>query len=666
MPPRRACDVCYKRKIQCSISSPDTPCNWCSHHNLTCKFTRNKPRNTKNRAKLSDVQELFDRVKQLESALAQATSSHQTPSEASPRLGDPTTPGVEQDESLHYVTPSSLDDQSYVPETTPNFSVSPQTNLQFTNLSFGQIRFSGRHLGQNWYYKGTPLLSQEGQRWISTRTGQEANLGRFQLFGSEAGQLPSAFSPPRLSISTQKLWELPEKTVTQEIINRFFRSPIRLNCPILDIVLFEDTMEIAYQSFSGGPSSPAQCSAIACVFAALSISCRLKGLEEVPLSIKGDVYAAKAHQLLGHVTGEASLANLQTVLLLQLHRTQNGLWQNATFLHSVACRMVCSLGGNVHEPLTSRRPETSCTERESRHIRMLFWLCYVLDKDISLRSGQPPLLTEDYCDLKPPEDYMSCYTFSPSSNEDIGAGGIPDDSFMPQLPGDPGLSYLKERTCRLLYAPQSFKITDSQLLHRIRQLDDELESWRLSIPPDFRPRLSIPPNRPLIPVGMKVPQMMRCINLQLEYHYLTTAIHTTVRRCGAASPEAGDLPEDLHIVVHSSTDLTLEASRSTLLFLKVPITVLAEEAFWHVVFYSTVAAMSLFTNILLHPLDPRVEIDIELLVSGVGIIRSMPTATLTHGEIGHVQETIDFIMELVQLGSCAISKAKREERRQVS
>ncbi|KAH6972881.1 hypothetical protein BKA56DRAFT_592967 [Ilyonectria sp. MPI-CAGE-AT-0026] len=659
MPPRRACDICYKRKIQCSIPDPDAPCNWCSHHNLTCKFTRAKQRNTKNRAKLSDIQELFNRIEQLEGALAQSTANRQTPREVSSTPAELATPAPEQDESLQYVTPSSLGGQSSVPEFTQSPLVSPQTNTQLTNFSFGQIRFSGRHLGQNWYYKGTPLLSEAGQNWISSRTGQDVNLGKFHLFGSQEGLRPSTFSALQLHISSQELWELPDKNVTQKILSGFFSSPSRLAFPILDRILFEHTLETAYEPFSGMPSSPVHVSAIACVHAALSTICQLKQSREISPSIKSDACAAKVQCMLGHITGDATLVNLQTVLMLQMHQTHTGQWQNATFMHSIACRMVCGLGGHIYQPL-------SCTERQSHHIRMLFWLCYVLDKDISLRSGQPPLLTEDYCDLTPPEDYLSCYSCSPGSDdEDSRTSGDADGTFTSHFPGDPGLSYLKEKTCRLLYSPQAYRMTDSQLLLHIRQLEDELERWRISIPPEFRPKLSIPPNRSLLPVEMKTPQILRYINLQLEYHYLTTAIHTTVRRCGADRPEADDLPEDLHIVAHSSTDLTLEASRSTLLFLKAPISVLAEEAFWHVVFYSTVAAMSMFTNILLHPLDTRVQLDIELLVSAVGIIRSMPLGTLTHDEVDHVQQTNDFIMELVRLGSCAISKAKREERHEL-
>ncbi|KAG7142142.1 hypothetical protein HYQ45_001419 [Verticillium longisporum] len=44
MPPRRACDICFKRKIQCAIPSPGAPCNWCSHQNIACTFEREPQR----------------------------------------------------------------------------------------------------------------------------------------------------------------------------------------------------------------------------------------------------------------------------------------------------------------------------------------------------------------------------------------------------------------------------------------------------------------------------------------------------------------------------------------------------------------------------------------------------------------------------------------------
>lgn len=272
--------------------------------------------NVRTRARLSDIKELFNRIEQLEGALAQSTANKQTPREVSSSPAEITTPATAQDESLQYVTPSSLGGQSCVPESTQSPLVSPQPNTQLPNLSFGQIRFSGRHLGQNWYYKGTPLLSEAGQNWISSRTGQDVNLGKFHLFGSQEGLFASTFSAFQLHISSQELWELPDKSVTQKILSGFFSSPSRLAFPILDKILFEDTLETAYEPFNGMPSSPAHVSAIACVNAALSIMCQLKRSREVSSSIKSDACATKAQCMLGHITGDATLVNLQTVLML--------------------------------------------------------------------------------------------------------------------------------------------------------------------------------------------------------------------------------------------------------------------------------------------------------------------------------------------------------------
>lgn len=227
--------------------------------------------------------------------------------------------------------------------------------------------------------------------------------------------------------------------------------------------------------------------------------------------------------------------------------------------------MVCDLGGHFFQSKEPPSTESSFAERRRYHIKGLFWLCYVLDKDISLRSGRVPLLTEDYCDLTLPG---SSGTMSSSAAEE----------FTRHLPNDPRLSMIKEKACRLLYSPRAFRISDSQLLLNIRQLDYELEQWRLSIPVLMRPRLAIPSDHPLLPPDASISQSTQCINLQLDYHYTLTAIHTTVRRCGTTN-EDESLAEDLHSVVHSSIDLSLEAGRSTLLFLRAAIDILEEEAF---------------------------------------------------------------------------------------
>lgn len=153
--------------------------------------------------------------------------------------------------------------------------------------------------------------------------------------------------------------------------------------------------------------------------------------------------------------------------------------------------MVCDLGGHLYQREEPPLAEDSLEERRRRHIRGLFWLCYVLDKDVSLRSGRPPFLTEDYCDLTLPD-------VDGASDWDEDGGDSAGELLIHHLPIDPHLSMIKEKTCRLLYSPRAFRATDGQLLLNISRLDDDLEQWRLSIPPFIRPRLAIHSDRPLL------------------------------------------------------------------------------------------------------------------------------------------------------------------------
>lgn len=245
--------------------------------------------------------------------------------------------------------------------------------------------------------------------------------------------------------------------------------------------------------------------------------------------------------------------------------------------------MICELNGHLQHPMGRENAENSHFERRKDHIRKLFWLCYISDKDLALLSGLPPILSNEYCDLdQPKEGYLSRDAFLRSSSSAIDADNISFIAWnrvIPFLPGDPHLGVLKERIFRLLYAPSALKIIDSELLTRIRRLDDELESWRLSVTATLRPKLSILPGYDAFSTRNFL-SYLRSVQLQLEYHYLLTIIHTPVRRFGAAQGAETSPPEELHSAMHSSIDLSLEASRSTLYLLNEPIAILKQETFW--------------------------------------------------------------------------------------
>lgn len=237
-----------------------------------------------------------------------------------------------------------------------------------------------------------------------------------------------------------------------------------------------------------------------------------------------------------------------------MFRMTSGDWEGASLLNSLSCRIACHLGGHSN----SSAAVNTLRECPEGHVRFVFWVCYMLDKDMAIRWGQPPCMLSDCCDLTPP----------------------PATDPIHDLPIDTRLSIVKEEIFRLLYSPEALKAPYTELLVGIRHLDAKLENWRLSMPLGMRPRLTAPAS---FASSERSSRNLRAMAMQLEYHYTLTAIHATVRRGGSSLAEGENLPEDLHSVLHSSIDLILEAGRLTLLSMKELIESLDAESFWYVI-----------------------------------------------------------------------------------
>jgi len=76
--------------------------------------------------------------------------------------------------------------------------------------------------------------------------------------------------------------------------------------------------------------------------------------------------------------------------------------------------------------------------------------------------------------------------------------------------------------------------------------------------------------------------------------------------------------------------------------------------------YAPPAAMSLFVNVLVHPLHRSSDEDLRALGAALSNIRSMPLRGLTKEETDRLQGLHNFFMELVRLGNCAVWKAKKD------
>jgi len=210
------------------------------------------------------------------------------------------------------------------------------------------------------------------------------------------------------------------------------------------------------------------------------------------------------------------------------------------------------------------------TTHEKRHLRKLFLLCYMLGKEISLRTGQPPSISDGHCDLTLPGGYLDIQYMDEYLDTDVTHL---DESAVPILPGDLLLIMIKSKACSMLYSAKALQKSDADLLRDIRELDEELEEWRLSVPPKHRPVLFLPQGSPL---ESDLPKSIRTIVIRFEYCHLVATIHQATSRCMAwAARESREMDS-----VRSSLALAVEASRSTLLTLRTPMHELLEDASW--------------------------------------------------------------------------------------
>lgn len=248
--------------------------------------------------------------------------------------------------------------------------------------------------------------------------------------------------------------------------------------------------------------------------------------------------------------------------------------QLAMIYQSHACRVAFMCGAHIisHTKLNSMwlAEGDNPTFRTQNQLRKLFWLCYSLDKDIFLRSGLPPNVVDDYCDVSLPDDYEQQLTrkweIDPSAT---------DDYLMLFLPGDLRLSLIKGKTVKLLYAANSLQKSDMELLRDIMELDEDLENWRVSVTPEARPSLSLSGNAQAS-ADMMPPKRMHIIVIHFEYYYIMATIHRATSRCKAwGNGAAVDLDG-----VSSSLELCVQASRSTLIYLRDSIDMMMGEAFW--------------------------------------------------------------------------------------
>lgn len=229
---------------------------------------------------------------------------------------------------------------------------------------------------------------------------------------------------------------------------------------------------------------------------------------------------------------------------------------------ALAVRILYNLKGNVNEPASSD-PEQI---RLHRHLRALFWVCYSIDKEMSLRRCQPPIINDEDCSLTLPGNYVPVtsdhqfFHFQLSLQELL-------------YPTDLRLAILKSKIYRLLYSPSSLRQSEGARLQAIRQLDDELSGLKSQFPaicqPDFYMKGEASDS-------LLHDLSLRGVNTHLEYYHCLSKIHGACISGNNKSVMRNLSPPS------SSMELCYQASRSTLLYICRIQHHIMKETFWFV------------------------------------------------------------------------------------
>ncbi|KAL2844353.1 hypothetical protein BJY01DRAFT_248179 [Aspergillus pseudoustus] len=359
---------------------------------------------------------------------------------------------------------------------------------------------------------------------------------------------------------------LPDRGLIHKCARLYMKSIIRVTFPILEPSGFNETTRLAYEPAADHPShvlSARACIVAFCMFAYL-----------VPLGIqvcserKFIYYSALLQRALPTITEAATVDGFQACIFLLLSQFFTGRMISASVTNSLAAQFVFHLDAHTEGPTRSFSwLQGSDLNGANICLRSLFWVCYTIDKELCLRTRQPPALSDNHCDLTIRTDYLARFL-------EGFADSLPFGEFHPSMmfPVDIKLSQIKSQAYDSLYSRAAFREGHTKLFTQIRKLDETLERWRMAVPQKCRPSLLFPSDTSIDARDVDI----RTLILRLDYLHCMAVIHQASNR-GLQTPING---HNTKATIASSIALAVEASRSSLRYLDNAHHILSKGSFW--------------------------------------------------------------------------------------
>ncbi|KAK1595903.1 fungal-specific transcription factor domain-containing protein [Colletotrichum navitas] len=242
----------------------------------------------------------------------------------------------------------------------------------------------------------------------------------------------------------------------------------------------------------------------------------------------------------------------------------------------------------------SPHPDPQIDPVNRLHRRRLFWRAYILDHDLMLRMGKPPLISNDFL-LDLPEEHPA---------DGYGIYCYPDGVTLNFFRQQVRLAQIQGHIAAALYSRIDTPL--AELEAEIRRLDAELQEWRESIPPMFRAE-----NAEALLDG-DYRRMAHLTVLHFTYFQLVVAIHSAAFRL----PSLGDQEGTETIDIGPSLALCVGASRASISLLNYH---QVGRIFTPFLLYQVAWSVDiLFVNIIQNRTNPRAHRDLELIRNLIG------------------------------------------------
>ncbi|OBS18045.1 hypothetical protein FPOA_09773 [Fusarium poae] len=679
----RACDMCRKKKIKCDGKMPS--CTHCINYKTECVFTQvEKKRAPPKGAKY--IEGLENRLNRMEhllrlsglldeddddlGALEKRLMERQQKSrQASMAVGSgPTSPthstsapsaidgaaltpqssltspnSITKDEKRKSVTPApstapptaaatNANGEEVKPEEPEEVEALSEMMCSLVTNNYGETRYIGSS-------SGFSIFSPKGVSWVNSKTGDDS----FQRTISDisvddhkwTNWKPEVFG----DLFQRPIFRpLPPKTEALSLLQDYFDN---FNCifPLFHQPTFMHLVQMQYSS------EPYQGSGWwASLNCALAIAHRLRVMSNLVPQDEDEKawgYLKNAIGVFPELTmRNTDLLSVQALLGMALFLQGTPNPQPTFLLVSAAMRLAQSIG------LHKRGTGFNLNPIEIEQRKRVFWIAYMLDKDLCLRAGRPPAQDDDDMNVELPDA-------DPADN----IGNIP----LADGKGKMNLfrvmcefATIESEVYKRLYSVQATKQSDGELLNTIGELDQKLEEWKDSIPIDYRPEHDINASH--------TPLILHVVMLHLTYYNCLTTIHRmsvhhgywTSRLANYAIQGLNARP--LNPRVFSSAALCTAAARASVSLLKyVPQGDFA--CVWMILYFPVSALVTLFGNILQNPLDPRAKSDTRLM----NIVVTFLSMLGQEAEQGGVHRMLGICAEFERIAKAVIDKAEKEQ-----